>query len=185
MNTRILNTMFNGPLLLGAMIGAGALLQSLPSNASDLAKVRIINAAGEEGVEVDLEQLAVGESRQLTSSSGKPAVVTRNEDGLSIEIAGKTTEVKLAAAGAAHVWHGDLGEGKVKIIELDDESVREGDAARHEHKIVMLHKDGEAAGDHEQELELLIAEADIDSSVEPGKDKIIVTRKVVKEVKQD
>lgn len=185
MNTRTLNTMFNGPLLLGVLIGAGALLHSLPSSASDLANVRIINEGGEEGVEVDLDQLAVGESRQLTSSSGKPAVVTRSEDGLTIEIAGKTTEVKLAASGGPQVWHADLGDGKVKIIELDDETVHEGDAAHREHKIVMLHKDGEAAGDHEQELELLLADADIDASVEPGKDKIIVTRKVIKEVQQD
>ncbi|MBD8525836.1 hypothetical protein [Pseudomarimonas arenosa] len=187
MINRNLNTLFNGPLLLGVLLGAGALL-SAPSQASDVANVRIINASGEEAVEIDLDQLAVGESRQLTSSSGKPAIVTRTESGLSVEVAGKTTEVSLASPGHAGVWHADAGDGKVKIIELDDESLHEGaDGERHERKVVIMHKGGEDARLSEDEIAVLIADAeqDIDDSVEVGKDKVIVTRKVIKHEQHD
>lgn len=187
MNTRTLNTMLNGPMLLGVLLGASALLQSLPSQAADIANVRIINSSGEEAVEVDLDQLAVGESRQLTSSSGKPAVVTRTEDGLSIEVAGKTTEVKLAHPGHAAIWHEKSGDGQVKVIEIDDEKHEAGDGQHHERKVMVFHKKGEAGSLSDEELAALIADAEhhADVAVEPGQDKVIVSRKVIREVKQD
>lgn len=188
MNTRSFNTLLNGPMLLGALIGASALLQSLPLQASDIANVRIINASGEEGVEVDLDSLAVGESRQLSSSSGKPAVVTRTESGLSIEVAGKTTEVMLADGAHAGLWHADAGDGKVKIIELDDDTLHHADGdEHHERKMVFIHKGDENSALSDDEIAALIVDAEqaADGSVEPGKDKIIVTRKVIHEVKQD
>lgn len=127
-------------------IAALAATAALQASAADIANIRIINASGEQAVEVDLESLGVGQSRQLASSSGAPALVTRTEQGLTIEIAGKTTEVKLGHAEHAS-WTTDLGDtadGKrVKVIRFHgDETLHErGDG---HHKVVMIRKAGDA-----------------------------------------
>lgn len=93
--------------------------------AADIANVRILGDAGEHAVEIDLDALKVGESRQLATAAGVPAIVSRSEDGLSIEIAGKTTEVALGGHGDL-LWVGKPGEGegkRVRVIKLDGDEV--------------------------------------------------------------
>ena len=92
--------------------------------AADIANVRILGDAGEHAVEIDLDALKVGESRQLATAAGVPAIVRRSEDGLSIEIAGKTTEVALGGHGDL-LWVGKHGEGAktVRAISLDSNQV--------------------------------------------------------------
>lgn len=135
------------------------------ASAADVAHVRIINAAGEQAVEVDLDSLKVGQSRQLASSTGAPALVTRTEQGLTIEIAGKTTEVKLGHAEHAS-WTSDLGDDsdgkRVKVIRFHgDEKVHEsGDG---QHKVVMIRRAGDAEGHNlsDEEVAEMVEEIEV------------------------
>jgi hypothetical protein len=82
----------------------------------------------------DLESLEVGESTTLTSASGKEATVTRTEDGLVIEVDGKTIDVmKFHDGDHKMTIHGDHDvvidgekriEKRIEVIRTDgDEAV--------------------------------------------------------------
>lgn len=168
-----------------AFLFALAATAAFQATASDVAKIRIVTDAGEQAVEVDLDSLKVGQSRQLASSSGAPALVTRTAEGLRIEVAGKTTEVQLGHAEHAS-WASDLGEGKqVKVIHFDhDESVHQHGDGEHK-KVVVIRKAGGAEGHNlsEEEIAELVAEMEVkmDLDTADGGEKVIVTRKVVRE----
>lgn len=168
-----LNTLFVGLL---AILGGTAV-------AADIANVKIIANGQEQAVEVDLDQLKVGESRQLVSASGAPAVVTRDENGLSIEIAGRRTEVKLGAVDVS-TWHADAGDGKVKVIEIDRDDLQEFTDQDGQHKVMIVRKHkGDADAIDESEIAALIAEVEADVQQrkgEAGEDQVqvVVTRKI-------
>lgn len=179
-----LNTLFN----LG-VFGFGLFALCAAASASDVANVKIITAHGEEAVEVDLDALKVGESRQLVAASGAPAVVTRSEDGLRIEVGGKVTEIKLAPLQVAEWHHSDGGEGKqIKLIKLDHGDTTVVGEGGHERKIVIMHGDGAQAAPSDEEIAELIAEVEskvaADTDGDADGDKVIVTRKVVRETDQ-
>ena len=81
--------------------------------------------------DADLESLAVGESKTLTSESGREATITRTEDGFVIEADGETIDV-LNLHGGKHVKmiHGDHDvvidtekriEKRIEVIKTDDD----------------------------------------------------------------
>jgi hypothetical protein len=159
--------------------------------AADIATVRIVGAAGEHSVEIDLDTLKVGESRQLATAAGVPAIVRRSEDGLSIEIAGKTTEVALGGHGDL-LWVGKHGAGdghkRVHVMKLDSEAVKEIDLGDGQRKvIVMRHKDEPGShGATPDDAEIAALVADIEAKVDAdgaadGKEKVIVTRKITRD----
>ena len=165
-------------IFLAAAIAAGIAFQA---SASDIANVRIINDDSEQAVEVDLDTLAVGESRQLASSSGAPALVTRTEDGLRIEVAGKTTEVKLGTPDVAH-WVSDAGDGEhVRVIKFDhDETIHESGDDPHK-QVVVIRKSGEAAGADLSEAEIVEIVGDMEETMDLDAgdgERVIVTRRV-------
>ena len=161
--------------------------------AADITNVRILGDAGEHAVEIDLDALKVGESRQLATAAGVPAIVRRSEDGLSIEIAGKTTEVALGGHGDL-LWVGKHGEGeghkRVQVMKLDSETVKEIDLGDGQRKvIVMRHKGEHGSGEPLDDAKLaeLIAEieakADTDGD-QAGKERVFVTRKITRDSEQ-
>jgi hypothetical protein len=120
---------------------------------SDVANVRIIAGGSEETVEVEMNELKVGESRQLTAASGTPAIVTRTDDGLVVEIAGKRTEVHFPAGGSDPLWVDADGIGKqVRVIKIDGGDIDVSGTVEHK-VIVMRHGDGSTA--HAGELEVV------------------------------
>lgn len=168
-----------------AFFVALAVAAAFQVSAADIATVRIINDAGDQSVEVDLDKLAVGESRQLASSSGAPALVTRTEEGLRIEVAGKTTEVKLGTPEVAH-WVSDEGDGKhVRVIKFDhDENIHESGDGEHK-KVVVVRKSGEAGGEDMSEDEIVELLGDMEDVMELDAgdgEKVIVTRRIEHEV---
>ncbi len=172
---------------LNTLFGFGLFALATAAGASDVANVKIITANGEEAVEVDLDALKVGESRQLVAASGAPAVVTRSEDGLRIEVGGKVTDIKLAPLQVAEWHHGESGEGKrIKVIKLDHDDTTTVGEGSHERKIVIVHGDGTQGAPSEEEIAELIAEVEskVDADAADGSDKVIVTRKVIRETDQ-
>lgn len=161
--------------------------------AADVATVRIAGAAGDHTVEIDLDALAVGESRQLATTAGVPAIVSRSDDGLRIEIAGKTTEVALGGHGDL-LWIGKHGEGdgkqRVQVMKLDGESVEEIDLGDGQRKVIVMRHHGEhGSGEPLDEAKLaeLVAEIEAKAGVDgaaDGKERVTITRKITRDSAQ-
>lgn len=161
--------------------------------AADIANVRILDDAGEHAVEIDLDALKVGESRQLATAAGVPAIVRRSEDGLSIEIAGKTTEVALGGHGDL-LWVGKHGEGeghkRVHVMKLDGEAVKEIDLGDGQRKVIVMRQHGEHGSGEpldEAKLDALIAEIEAKAAADgdhDGKERVFITRKITRDSEQ-
>lgn len=121
------------------------------NGSSDIANVRIIASGADEVVKVNMDDFQVGESRQLTAASGKPAVVTRTEDGLTIEVAGTRTEVVFPASNAEMTWtdSAEHADGKqVRVIKIHRDNMHATGDGPHR-IVVMKHADGDIADDAE------------------------------------
>lgn len=106
------------------LAGGAAVLSADGDSGEQLSvKIRLGTDAGSDAVEiVDLEELAVGESRSLTSESGKTVTVTRDGDGYAVDLGGKTLRLGdhgdlLAEPG--HRLH------RMKRIEIGDDGETE------------------------------------------------------------
>jgi len=83
--------------------------------------------------DVDLQNLAVGESKTLTDNGGQEVTVTRTENGLEFDVGGETIEID-------HMLGGMHGEHDVNI-EIDGDA--SGDVIVKKHKSVrMIKADG-------------------------------------------
>lgn len=108
----------SAPSLLGlAFAGLGLLagLSTAQANERDVAKIFLKANGAEQRIDVDMLALQPGQSRQLFTESGLPAIVSRDEQGLSIELAGETHQVRMPkvmnfTAGAA------VGDGDVRTV---------------------------------------------------------------------
>jgi len=171
--------------ILSALIALGLAGNAL---AGDTATVRLISGGVEHAVEVDLDSLKVGESRQLATQAGTPAIVSRTEEGLRVEVAGKTTDVALTHA-ATSLWMDADGAKQVRVIKIDKGDVEEIDLGDGQRKIVMVRK-GEAFGSGMDEAEIAALLAEVREKaghdvVDADGDKIIVTRKLTRARSED
>jgi len=169
--------MKNHALLSTALLAALSL--SLPVLAADTASVTIVDGDFSDSVSVPLDELKVGESRQLTAASGVPAIVSRSEEGLSIEIAGHSVDVPF---GGAHLQalHAHGGKHPLQIIAHEDEQVGDGSNKR----VVVKHVHHGEGQDADGKFE----EADIEAMIErlrsgegdgdDGERRVVVIRKV-------
>jgi hypothetical protein len=174
MQQRLLST------LLVALLAASA---AAVAAERDTANVRIVSGGSEEAVEIALDEMKVGESRQLVAKSGKPAIVTRTESGLTIEIAGKRTEVAFPDPEQI-VVHGD---GK-HVVRLHEEHAAHGDGDGQVRKVVVMRGHDGTHGAHgdmdDAEIAALVERIEahaLDHDGDADGDKVIVTRKVVRE----
>jgi hypothetical protein len=124
-------------------------------------------------VVVDMTTLAPGQSRQLTADSGLPAIVTRTDDGLRVEIAGETREVSLPPVEVIEL--GGSGDGHQKIV-LKQHRVEgaETGASTPQVRVVRHVRSGDATD--AAALDALIAEALDEAGVaagEPGSLRVI------------
>lgn len=129
---------------------AGLSLADEPRPMDDGIVVRIANDGVSETLYLD--QLAVGETREFTTESGKPAFVTRSEEGMEIELDGDVTKIRyvpfdvtelaelddpeLAALFEAHAG------GEVRMVRIDGDDVLTGS----DRQIVRIHSAGEGDG---------------------------------------
>jgi hypothetical protein len=180
--------------LLAAALHAG------PVTAADIADITIAKDGSEHMLSVDLDTLTDGQTLQLSTQAGVPAIVSRDGNSLDVEIAGERHEVKVGhLAGALWVDTQDgeheievirLGEGEkvttefssdtqVKVVNLHGSHegvVHEGDGR----KVFVVKREGEGPID-EAELETLIEEAKLRAGVEPGDGtRITVERRITR-----
>lgn len=111
----------------------------------------------------DLHEMAVGESRTLETASGTPVVVTRDEQGFELDIAGKKIrlmdhfsgepgEMSWTGAGGEGTFHrkivvqqdGDAESGNANVMILRNKVAAEGGETADGQDVVMLRR---AAGD--------------------------------------
>ena len=91
-------------------------------------------------IDLDADDLAVGETRQIYTDSGKEVLITRTEEAYDIEVDGKKIDLGMLHGDAHHsvVVHGD-GTSKVVV-----HSLGEGDGG---HEYAFVHR-GEGHGPH-------------------------------------
>ena len=128
-------------------------------------------------------ELALGEHRALTTAKGNPAVLSRTDAGMVLEVAGESFDIPVPSAeladGAAP--EGDAPHGRKIIIKHVDKDVVADANGSDEHEVVTvrrMHHDGDAAA----EL-LLLDPMDPELALEAAGEgkRVIVMRKLVKE----
>lgn len=75
--------------------------------------------AGGDSAELELQDLAVGESRQLTTEQGKPVTILRTETGFDIDVDGKKIQIAHPGSDGVLMMHsgaGTEGHGKKIIV---------------------------------------------------------------------
>lgn len=137
----------------GASFAAIGLIGALVAQAAerDIAEVHVQANGAEQRIEVDMNSLSEGQSRQLSADSGLPAIVTRTPEGLRVEIAGETHEIHLPPIELVDLGGGDTG--KHIVIKRAG-----GDSAEGKHEVRVIHRtlDGEV---DEAQIEAMLAEA--------------------------
>lgn len=135
--------------------------------------------------EVRLENLKVGETRQLYSEAGTLVTAIRTADAIELDIAGEKTRIALAEAA-----HGELGDAEIEaLIEAHGGQAADGEKrivriernvvdGKHEgqRKVVIIKGDGNMHDLHGEHPHLLIKHGDGDAD---GKH-VIVKRRIQK-----
>lgn len=177
-------------------------LQATTAQAGDIADITIAKDGSEHSLSVDLEALTDGQTLQLSTKAGVPAIVTRNGGELDVEIAGAIHQISIGEVESLwfgerdgeheveviRLGKGEAGEGedgkKLKVVRLHgahDELIEErieGDEAR---KVVVVKRHGEDAID-EAELARLIEDAKAGAgSVDADGTRITVERRVTRD----
>jgi hypothetical protein len=97
------------------------------ATAADTATIKLRHDGEVETIQVPLAELKAGESRQLATGSGRPAIVTRTEQGLTIESGGRVTELPLPGLS------GDPRADGKRIVSVHSEGERRVQIRRSEH----------------------------------------------------
>jgi hypothetical protein len=187
-----------------ALVAALFATGSAFAGSTDSTSVRIISNGSSETIEVPLSELKVGESRQLAAASGMPAIVTRTDSGLTIEMAGNSTDIRLPDVSRIALADG-AGDGRrmkmlvrdgghtldeasldalladldadgkqVKIIRHEGGDVHV-DGAGVERKVFVKRMAGDGTPIDEADLDALLSEIDVDGV--PGDGKVIVVHR--------
>lgn len=109
-----------------------------------------------DNMDFDLQDLAVGETRQIENASGRDVSVTRSEDGFSFDIDGKTVMMPDIGAHGTHMAFVDADE------------------VDHDIDIEVL-GDGHAMRAHRQDGITIISSKPLDSSVRESIKSVLVS----------
>ncbi|WP_395793780.1 hypothetical protein [Aquimonas sp.] len=154
-----MHTFLSGRSLLSLALAATGFVAALGSAAAadrDTTEIRFDANGAEQRVVVDMTQLAPGQSRQLTADSGLPAIVTRTDEGLRVEIAGEIREIALPPVEVIELGgDGDSQQIVLKRHRVDGAAIG-GDTPR-EVRVVRHVRSGDEVDS--AELDALIAEA--------------------------
>ncbi len=133
-------------------------------------------------------ELAPGEQRALTTAKGNPALLSRTDAGMVLEVAGESFDIPVPSAeladGAAP--EGGAGHGRKIVIKHVDKDVVADANGSEEHEVVTVrrvHHDGDGDGDAAAAELLLVDPMDPELALEAAGEgkRVIVMRKLVKE----
>ena len=150
--------------------------------AADTASITIVDGDFSDTISVPLDDIKVGDSRQLTADSGLPAIVRRSDDGLSIEVGGRTVDVPFDDAHL-QALHVHAGEHPLHVI-VDKDATGDAAGDGSNKRVVVKHvrhgdgHHGDAELD-EAEIEAMIERLrDGHGDGEDGERRVVVVRKV-------
>ena len=146
---------------LGLALAACCSVAALAGPSSD--KIRIDVRTKYDTVEtVVLEDLAPGEVRSLSTAAGNPALATRTDTGVKLELAGETFDVALPDPESLDA--ADLGSG-AKVVKIRKHEVEDQQRAQHKTVVVKRKSSGDSVDQAiEKEIELSI-EQDVDAAL--------------------
>ena len=142
---------------------------------------------------VKIDDLAVGEVRNVTSEAGTESVVGRHEKGYVLDISGErievnTPDVQSLSTEEELVIHGGDGHDKQIVVKLDDHGhghAAGADAATSKRRIVVVTPDGTDGKtiriEEGEGAEKLVHEMDLNDP-ELGDKRVMVVRKIEKTV---
>ena len=151
----------------------------------DVTTVRLQANGSEQTVDIDMTALSEGQTRQLATTSGLPAIVTRTAEGLIVEVAGVRNEIALPAVEWVEL-DGETGSAKqVKVIHIDAETSDDGATSSESRHVVRVFSDAGEAPVTEAEIAELMAQAEAAAAEAgdaqaTGDGKVIVIRKIEK-----
>lgn len=87
-------------LAIALAVLAATLTLATPSFSEEERRIKLLLANNPEAglVEIETSELALGETRSFSSENGHPVLLTRTENGLEIELDGKTTVIDMPPA---------------------------------------------------------------------------------------
>lgn len=150
----------NAPRLLVASFAIIGVFATVAAQAvgRDVADIRVQSNGAEQRVEVDMNRLREGQSLQLSTESGLPAIVTRTADGLSLEVAGETHQIHLPAVEVIDLG----GTASDRHIVIKRQANTQAERAHREHQVRVIHRSHDEAMEGELDearIEALVAEA--------------------------
>ncbi len=113
-----------------------------------------------------IDDLAVGETREFTTESGKSVLVARDDSGLVVDVDGKLIEIDTPDFDSVNP-----GQHRVMVMEDVDESIEDG-----QHIIIkrkQVHADGDAV-----DIDQLLSDLDLDELGGEEEDVIVIKKKV-------
>lgn len=129
-------------------------------------------------------ELALGEHRALTTAKGNPAVLSRTDAGMVLEVAGESFDIPVPSAELADAAapEGDAAHGRKIVIKHVDKDVVADANGSEEHEVVTVRRLHHGGGDAAAEL-LLVDPMDPELALEAAGEgkRVIVMRKLVKE----
>lgn len=159
---------------------SAASLVAFAADASETTDIEVI--AGGVSEKISIDDLAIGETRQLYSEAGTLVTATRTRDTLELDIGGDRTSIRMIEPGAIDdagiaaliEAHGaKAGEGK-RIVHIHRDARDVDVDVRTGHKVVLV-KSGEVeVHDLDAGAEALV----LKHSGEPGAKQVIVKRRV-------
>jgi len=157
--------------LTSALIAALGLVTTV--SAADTVTVKLLDNGFNQQLEIPLDEIAVGTSRQLATASGLPAIVTRRDNGLTIEVAGRTTEIDLPDHTRLDL-DGAHGKRHVEIVKHHDGAHADGE---HKEKRFVIKRIGEGGAAHDVDIDELLADGEAQGD---GK-RVVVVRRINKD----
>lgn len=167
-----------------ALVLSATSLVAFAGEASETTDIEVVAAGVSE--KVSIEDLAVGETRQLYSEAGTLVTATRTADTLELDIGGDKTSIRMIEPGelddpeiAALIEAHGAGAGSKRVVRIHRDA-KHGDAAEHDgvRKIVLVHAgEGEA---HDLDDAVLVKHLG-----EPGAKQVIVKRRVARPAATD
>ena len=98
------------------------------AQAEDQRKIKLLLMNDDSGkIEIETEDLALGETRSFTSEKGKTVLLTRDEKGLELDVEGKKTRIELPEPGGPSGFE----------YEIEEALHEEGGEAQKEHRVII------------------------------------------------
>ena len=121
---------------------------------------------------VVVQDLAAGEVRSLSTASGNPALVTRTDKGLKLELAGETFDIALPDPEQLDDAALPAGAKVIRIEKRSHDELADGaDGQKTQHKTIVKRHEvkGQSDGD-DFEVELKMHEGDLDAALAEARD---------------